>query len=239
MYSVVICDDERNVCAEIENYIDKYFKAYSLKGTVAVFFNGKTLRDYLWQNNTVNLLFLDIELPENNGVEVGKYIREELENESTEIVYISSKTNYAMKLFQCRPLDFLVKPVTYPMIEKIMDVILKRDFVRKKTVSFLINKEKKVFYLKDILYFQSDNKSVHLETVSGKVYSFRGKLDDIESQISENLFLRVHKSYLINHAYVRCYGTDWIEMLNGDRVSISKSYRGHVKQQLMKIELGS
>ena len=238
MYHVGICDDEYNICAELENYIEKYFKAHFLKGIIDVFFDGKAMSDYLRQNNTINLLFLDIELPENNGIEIGRLLREELENESTEIIYVSSKTNYAMELFQCRPLDFLVKPINYAMVEKIMDIVLKRDFIRQKKVSFQIGKENQTFFVKDILYFRSDNKTIYMEMTSGEVYNFRAKLDDIETKISEDLFLRIHKSYLINHAYVQCYGADWIQMINGHRISISKSYRISVRQRLMQIELG-
>ena len=64
-----------------------------------MFYDGESLCEYLKSSSSVDLLFLDIELPKCNGVEVGKYIREKLENEETEIIYISSKTNYAMKLF--------------------------------------------------------------------------------------------------------------------------------------------
>lgn len=238
MYHVGICDDEYHVCAELEKYIELYFKKHFLKGTVDVFFDGKSMSDYLRQNNTIHLLFLDIELPERNGIEIGKLLREELENETIEIIYISSKTNYAMELFQCRPLDFIVKPITYTMIEEIMDVVVKRDFIRQKKISVQIGKETQNFLIKDILYFRSDNKTVTMEMVSGNVYSFRAKLDDIEEKVSEDFFLRTHKSYLLNHTYVQSYGPDWIEMMNGDRISISKSYRASVKRKLMQMEFG-
>ena len=84
----------------VEHFVEKYFKEHFMKATIEVFFDGDSLCKYLQSSPTVNLLFLDIELPKCNGVKVGKYIREELENEVTEIIYISSKTNYAMKLFQ-------------------------------------------------------------------------------------------------------------------------------------------
>ena len=73
---------------------------------------------------------------------------------------------------------------------------------------------------------------------SGETFKFSAKLDDIESEISNKMFLRIHKSYLTHHVYVQCYGTDWVKIINGDIVSISKPYRGSVKQKLIQLELG-
>ena len=57
------------------------------------------------------MLFLDIELITTDGIQVGKFIREELKNLETTIIYISSKSSYAMQLFQVQPLGFLIKPL--------------------------------------------------------------------------------------------------------------------------------
>lgn len=58
-----------------------------------------------------DLIILDIELTEINGIAIGKYLREELNNQTTQIVYISSLRDYAMDLFAVRPLHFLIKPL--------------------------------------------------------------------------------------------------------------------------------
>ncbi len=58
------------------------------------------------------LIFLDIEMQYVNGIEAGKIIREKMKDELTKIVYISGSDNYAMELFQVRPLDFLIKPIS-------------------------------------------------------------------------------------------------------------------------------
>ena len=157
---VIICDDEFSTCVQLENYIEKYSQEHFIKADIDVFYDGESLCEYLKSSSSVDLLFLDIELPKCNGVEVGKYIREKLENEETEIIYISSKTNYAMKLFQCRPMDFLVKPITFPMVERTLDIVMKRELVNRKKITVKIDRENRVFFIKDILYFRSENKTV-------------------------------------------------------------------------------
>ena len=70
-----------------------------------------------------------------------------MENEETEIIYISSKTNYAMKLFQCRPMDFLVKPITFPMVERTLGIVMKRELVNRKKITVKIDRENRVFFI--------------------------------------------------------------------------------------------
>ena len=107
---VIICDDEKSTCSELEENILKYAREKSVPLVTEVFYSGDTLLDYL-KREKINILFLDIELPGKDGVMVGKYIREVLEEENIFLIYISSKENYALQLFQNRPFDFLVKPI--------------------------------------------------------------------------------------------------------------------------------
>lgn len=104
----VICDDEKSTCSELEEIILKYAKEKSVSLVTEVFYSGDTLLDYL-KREKINILFLDIELPGKDGVMVGKYIREVLEEENIFLIYISSKENYALQLFQNRPFDFFGK----------------------------------------------------------------------------------------------------------------------------------
>ena len=118
----VICDDEKSTCSELEEIILKYAKEKSVSLVTEVFYSGDTLLDYL-KREKINILFLDIELPGKDGVMVGKYIREVLEEENIFLIYISSKENYALQLFQNRPFDFLVKPIEAAKIYHVLDNI--------------------------------------------------------------------------------------------------------------------
>ena len=122
MYRIAICDDEKSTCAEIESYILMYSKLRFIRNEIEVFYSGEAFCEYVKQGNFFDLLFLDIELPAINGIEVGKFVRTSLGDEKMDIIYISSKINYAMQLFQNRPMDFLVKPVKYSAVEMNMDI---------------------------------------------------------------------------------------------------------------------
>ena len=125
IYKVAICDDEINQCAVLEKVIIEYFKNRAEKCEVEVWYDSMSLCRDIKEFNP-QILFLDIELPGDNGVCAGKYIRETLHNDRMNIVFISHKTSYAMELFQIHPYDFLIKPiddnVLYDTLTKILQL---------------------------------------------------------------------------------------------------------------------
>ena len=107
---VIICDDEKSTCARLEQMLKEISLEKSMELEIDVFFEGTALTRYLEREAAADILFLDIQFPGEgiNGVEVGKYIRETLNNPHMFLVYISSREEYAMELFQNQPFDFLV-----------------------------------------------------------------------------------------------------------------------------------
>lgn len=172
--NVVICDDEKSTCAEVENVIRAYADERNVKMEVDIFFSGSTLTAYLEKGGVLDILFLDIEIPGKNGVAVGNYIRSVLDNDQIFIVYISSKTQYALQLFQNRPFDFLVKPLSRKKIYRVLDGIYR--IVGKSNRDFEYQSNGSIYRIpyKDILYFQSDGRKIHIVTERER-RSFYGK----------------------------------------------------------------
>ena len=131
IYKVAICDDEINQCAVLEKIIIEYFNNRAEKCEVEVWYDSMSLCRDIKEFNP-QILFLDIELPGDNGVYAGKYIRETLHNDRMNIVFISHKTSYAMELFQIHPYDFLIKPIDDNVLYDTMTKILQLEDVQKK-----------------------------------------------------------------------------------------------------------
>ena len=131
MISITICDDEPGTCSDIENIILNYTHSHAIETEIEIFYSGETLYESMEKGYRTDLLFLDIQLFEMNGVEVGKKIREQLGNEKISIIYISSKETYAMSLFQVRPLDFLIKPITQKTVNETIDKYIRLNNLRK------------------------------------------------------------------------------------------------------------
>lgn len=83
------------------------------------------------------------------------------------------------------------------------------------------------------MYFQSDGRKINI-VMEKKIESFYGKLSEIEQMCPEGLFLRIHKSYLINMCHAKEITYKWIKMINGDVLDISRSNRVAIRRKLME-----
>ena len=228
----IICDDEKSTCSDLEDLLLKYAKEKKVSLNTEVFYSGDPLLDYLKREKT-DILFLDIELPGMNGVSVGKYIREIMEDDNLFLVYISSKEHYALQLFQNQPFDFLVKPIEQEKVYPVLDHIYR--IAGKNNRSFVYQNHNDSFRIayNDILYFQSEGRKINIVMKDG-IETFYGKLSAMEEKVPE-FFLRIHKSYLVNQNYVKEFTYEWVKMINGDILNISKANRAKVRRKILPI----
>jgi DNA-binding LytR/AlgR family response regulator len=235
MFRIGICDDESIICSEIENIILNYGKSISEKIEVDVFYSGEELYDYLINDSCLDMIFLDIELNKLNGVELGRIIRNELKNENIQIVYISSKENYAMELFEVRPLNFLIKPVDdvkiIKIVNKAMELINNIDIYFKYKQGHNFCKKE----IKDILYFESDNRQVKMVTTTDEI-TFYSNLSEIHSLLEAHKFFFTHKSYLVNYYHVAEFYYDKLILTNSHVLPISQSKRTEVRKLQLRYE---
>lgn len=176
-------------------------------------------------------VFLDIQLLALDGVQVGRLIREQLKNEKVSIVYISSNETYAMSLFQVRPLDFLIKPVTKAKIAATLDKFIRLREINKQEFYYKIGKSVRRLYLDEICYFACNGKKIEVYAHSGKD-TFYGGMREIWKQVEGKGFLTIHKSYIINTAFVSVYHYDSVQMSDGAVLPISQKYRRIMKEKL-------
>lgn len=154
VFCIGICDDEKETCAQLEEWCYKYGKEKNINVEVYVWYTGESLcDDILNHKEYLDVLFLDIELITTDGIRVGNFIREELKNLETTIIYISSKSSYAMQLFQVQPLGFLIKPLEVEGVEKILNKCIQLYEMKNQEFEYF---SKGIFYkipYKEIIYF--------------------------------------------------------------------------------------
>jgi DNA-binding LytR/AlgR family response regulator len=227
-----ICDDERGTCAELEEMIYRFFSDYRYKLEVDVWYTGEDcIRDM--SGDSYDVLFLDIELPGNNGVAVGKYLRADKQDNTVQIIYISSKTNYAMELFQNHPYDFLVKPLTYQRVSDVLGKLLALNESDSRRFRYSQNRVEKSVAFKEIVYLTSRGRYVELHLTSGEVEKYIGRLAVAQKELPYS-FVPVSKSYIVNLRYVGMYGSDYIVTVYGEKMSITAPYRNEFKSRLLK-----
>ena len=232
---IAICDDNTQMCSQLEDIILQYRETTLKQIEVCVFYSGESLFNFFADGEYFDLVFLDIELSTLNGVAVGEKIRSELGNETTQIVYISGKDSYAMALFETRPLNFLLKPIepyqVIKEIEKVIKISAKcNDFFEVKNGRSIIK-----LPLNQIMYFESNGRKICL-TATDQKYDFYGKLSDIKEQLSNSDFISIHKSYFVNYLYISQYHYNYVVMSNKVSLHISQSHRNKVRDIVLKRE---
>ena len=230
MYRIGICDDDKILCSLLEEQLQALSADILVKFDIEVWYSGESLEEDLRKGARLDLLFLDIELLEKNGIETGAFIRDEMGDTETHIVYISAKQGYAMELFKMQPLDFLVKPISPKKLRE----VLERSMKRKKYAEscFEYQKGSRIFRVsvKEIFYFMSMDKKVLIIKKDGQE-EFYGKLKNVMEQLPAG-FLKIHQSYVIHQEYVSEYSYESIKMMNGDVLSVSKPYRKEVRAKI-------
>lgn len=232
MYNIGICDDGENICASIENMLLQCAKEKNIQIETFVWYTGEGLKEYLARGNQLDILFLDIELFQMSGIEVGKFIRNQLDDMGMQIVYISGKRSYASQLFKTQPLDFLVKPLTKEQISDVIETALK--VLKRKNEKFEFRQGKDYYYVPmwDIVYFVSEGRKVKIVTMK-ETFAFYGRLRETAERLSED-FVIIHKSYIVNKEYIFRYSYETLELVNGIILTISPANRKQVREKILR-----
>ena len=124
MIRIAVCDDMHEVVREINGYLLEYQEQNDLKIGVNNFYTAEELWEFV-KTNHCDLIFLDIELDRMNGIELGKRIRKELNDQDIKIIIISAMEGYYKQLFDIQPLNFLLKPVDKIKLFEMIDLTVR------------------------------------------------------------------------------------------------------------------
>ncbi|MSS38621.1 LytR/AlgR family response regulator transcription factor [Clostridium porci] len=250
MIEILICDDDKYFCGYMENCILDWAFKNQREVNIEQCYSGKSLRQFIKKERPY-LLFLDIELGDETGIQIGDYIREGLKDENLQIVFVSSHTQYAMQLFHIRPFDFLVKPIR---TEQLAQVLSSYHAVKlKDNKKYFIYQQKKHTLrmdLNNIMYYQSDRKKVKIFTENRQMgrqdllyggepeqyIEFYGNLEDAMQQLEQRQFWRIHKSYIVNVDYIKSFGRDHFLLKHDIEIPVSRSRWKEVQQWILQHE---
>ena len=182
------------------------------------------------------IYILDIEVPGKSGLDLAREVRNGGDWESPMMI-ITTHEQMKTAAFTSRMLmlDFISK--FYNCEDNLKDTLKVSLEIIKSTPSlnFQYNGELVQIPYRDILYFQSEGRMIHI-VMRHETKNFYGKLTEIEKKLPAYLFLNIHKSYLINFNYVSEYTYEWVKMVNGDILNISKANRTVVRKKILERE---
>jgi DNA-binding LytR/AlgR family response regulator len=195
-------------------------------------FNGSVEgANYIRKNiAAIDLIFLDIEMPDMSGIELLKSI-----TDLPPVILISSKESYAIEAFEYKVVHYLVKPVEYPKFLKAIERIFSSHTTSKGgDLDYIFVKENNVLTKvqhSDIYYFAAlgDYVQVH---VKGSVHTINSTMKNLEEKLKNSTqFIRVHRSYLINLNYLENFDTE-VAVVAKKLIPIGNKYRSGLQSRL-------
>jgi len=236
---LAICDDEQNICFELENILAEILNSLKIKYEVEIHFSGKELCKKIELGVNYDLIFLDVKFAndEISGVEVGTQIRNFYEQDTVAIVFISWEMKHSMKLFDIRPFNFLIKPLEYDKIKQVVETYIKLHSLRASDFVYKIRHDIFRVNIKDIIYVESIHRKLILHLSDGRKHTFYGTLKEAyQEQLHKFDFLFIHASYTVNYDYISSFKHDSV-ILSYENISlpISRQKKREVKENYIAI----
>lgn len=183
------------------------------------------------KDEVYDLICLDVEMTKEKEMFFVSRIRKE--NKNAIILIISDKFFVNQESLKYQPFLFILKPINKGEFEKIIITIYKEIVNRNLFFEFKYNRNFYKVLLREIIYFESDKKTVFVYTQKTKLKIYGKKLDDIEEIVCKgNLtFLRIHKSILVNYLFVDCITNEKAILSNNICLPISESRYKNLNKQ--------
>lgn len=235
MINCIIIDDEKPARESLNLLMNYYFS-----DKVKVLGKAESLKDgvLLIYKYSPDLVFLDIEMPEENGFMLFNYFQQI----KFSVIFTTAYKEYAIKAIKVAALDYLLKPISVEDLREAISLYEKKLFsgVEKESIEKLVsvlnpstNVEKialPTFYgfqmerISDIIYFEADENYTKVHTVPGKILMISRSIGDLEKVISPNTFFRIHRSYIVNLNFVKAFNRNdgyFVTMENGAKLDVA------------------
>lgn len=253
---IILCDDEKSIQSLLTQKIAYYFANKNIHCDILCCGSGEEVLSLAEKGMTIDLLFLDIQMPGRNGMEIARVLRRL--KKDTLIVFVTALSEYVYEAFDVDAVHYLVKPFDDEKLYQVLDkairqhekqVNAKRSRQQEQTKhpaktavgetansrAILVKRgglSTKVF-LSDIIYAEVFNRKVMLHTLHGDI-EYYGKLTDLSEQAGADFF-RTHRAYLVNLKYVEKYNASTVWLEQGTALLSKKQFSGFVQQYMQYI----
>ena len=216
MLDIAICDDDNSFAGGLEKTLCRMEKTYGLKFEIDVYQDGCSLVKEVMSGKRYDIICMDIQMREMDGVEAALQIRKL--DRVVELIYVTSYDSYMKEVFEVTPSGFIVKPLNQKEFETTFCRVMRTVIGQDAYYRFRYKKEEYKLLIRNILYFTSDwrNISKNLGQENG-------------------MFVRIHKSYLVNYRHIVRFSYDTVKLSNGEVLPVSSHRKQEVDEQLAKL----
>lgn len=223
---IYICDDEIKMLEEISAKVTNYIE----KSQITCFGSGQNLIEHL-NKEGCDVLLLDIDMPEMNGMEVAEGLAG-LDKKPL-LIFVTGHDELVYESFQYHPFGFIRKQFLEAELGRLLEDCQKELLQEKKCFNFHTAAGEVHLNLAEILFFESEGNYLTVYTPQ-VMYRFRSTLGAMENSLHGDGFIRIHKGFLVNQAAIRLFGSETVELVDGRSLPLGKTYAESAKQQFMR-----
>jgi DNA-binding LytR/AlgR family response regulator len=225
---ITICDDEKKIRELLGSRVQKLYPSAEL----AFYETGEAL---LAQAAQPDILFLDIQMPGRDGMEIARLLRKKWKD--TILIFVTGIEEYVFQAFDVGAFHYIVKPLDEEKLKMVLENAVKQyeemtqnSKAEKKYIMVQTGGIHTKVFVDDIVYAEVFNRKIIIHKLDGEL-EFYGKLSDLEKLLGEDFF-RPHRAYLINMGYVESYDAGNIYLEKGQVIMAKQNYKKFVESYM-------
>lgn len=230
MLKIGLCDDHPMFLNQLSDILNQISSTYNIALEITSFESGENLLDFCSSHpDYFDILFLDILMTGINGIDTASAIRNFCGD--VYILFVTSSKEYALDSYSVNAYSYILKPFSLEAIQpKLLELYEKISFTKKNIIYVKNNQDIYTLHLDHVIYFESNLRKITAFMKNGERISFYNKMSNLEEDINNAIFLRCHRSFLVNLMYVKnLVGCDLL-MTTNQQLPISKKYLSSVRE---------
>ena len=228
----IIVDDEPIAREILENYLQKIPSINLIKSCK----NVSEAID-ITSNSSIDLIFLDINMPKISGLTFAKIIDKKIK-----IIFTTAYREYAVDGFDIQVVDYLLKPISFERFEQSITKYLniskqitrkpEKNFEVENSTFIFVRSERKMVKINfdEIIYMESLSDYIKIHLIKNIIIT-RETISNMETKLMKSAFLRIHRSFIVSVNKIDSYTNEFVE-INGKALPISRTYKETVLQKL-------
>ncbi len=219
---IAICDDDPREQEQFENALREWDPArYAEK-----FPDGSSLLDAAQKQPYFDIVFLDIYMPEENGIRIAETLREI--SPQTGIAFVTTSTEHAVDAFSLHALHYLLKPVTAEGVAEAFRRLTELRSKQKKKISFAVGAKRYTVFLDQISLLENDNHAVHVSLSDGRRLKIWTSFGELEQKLDRS-FLKINRGIIVNMDYIVQMGTNTCVLQDGSRLPVAVRHSAAIR----------
>ena len=235
MLKIALLDDDKTALLISKGAIESFFQEKNIAISLDAFSSPVNFLAMAKEEN-YRLVFLDIDMPEINGLEVGKQLKQF--NPQTDIIYLSHREDLVFDTLQLHPFGFIRKSRIIQdfanVLELFVNTALNTNSENKK-ITISSKTETISADIDQIMYIEGNKNYQTFYLKDGSVFDARVLMGDLETKLKEHGFIRVHKGYLVNYLFIRSIGTNEVSLTNNKVLPLSSKRKDEIMAEYLKI----